>query len=170
MSARRTQVKKEVELNPYLIRLLSIAQGLDSVNLFPEVSKLTKTEFRILREIVVEERQGNRIISSELARRVGVTRSAISQIVTKLEERDVLQRTDAPDDRKIAYVNLSQKAHDIFNKECELVNANMEKVVEEFGTEKMENWLDACDELLATVARLKAQKESTSITEPKTES
>lgn len=163
-------MKNEVELNPYLIRILSISQSLDFVKLFPAVSKLTKTEFRILQEIVVEERQGNQIISSELARRVGVTRSAISQIVTKLEERDVLKRTDAPDDRKIAYVNLSQRAYDLFNKECAQVNVGMEKVIQELGAEKMKQWLDTCDELLAVVARLKAQKESKSLTESKTES
>lgn len=147
-------MKKEIELNPYLIRLLEIAQGLDTAQLFPEVSKLTKTEFRILREIIVEEQQGNHIISSELARRVGVTRSAISQIVTKLEERNVLKRTDAPDDKKIAYVELSDKAHGLFDKECEQVNFNMEKIVNEFGAQKMDNWLKQCDELIEIVARL----------------
>ncbi len=147
-------MKNEIELNEYFVRFLSIVQGLDATNLFPQVSKLTKTEFRILREIIVEQKKGGHIISSELARRVGVTRSAISQIVSKLEEREVLVRIDAPDDKKIAYVEFSPKAYEIFNKECVRVNKIMEKVVNEFGAQKMEKWLAECEEIIETVKRV----------------
>lgn len=148
---------KQMELNDYLIRFLTIVQGLDTAKLFPEVSKLTKTEFRILREIIVEQQKGGHIISSELARRIGVTRSAISQIVTKLEERDVLKRSDAPNDRKIAYVELSQKAFDLFNKECARVNIIMEKVVSRYGAERMDRWLSECEEIIETVRNVNGE-------------
>ena len=143
-----------IELNEYFVRFLGIVQALDTAKLFPEFAKLTKTEFRILREILVEQHKGGHIISSELARRVGVTRSAISQIVTKLEERDILKRCDAPDDRKIAYIELSETAYDIFNRECVRVNEIMAELTDKFGEEKMKRWLDACDELIATVSTL----------------
>lgn len=154
-------MKNEIELNGYLVRFLSIVQGLDAARLFPEVSKLTKTEFRILREILVEQQKGGHIISSELARRVGVTRSAISQIVSKLEERDVLVRSDAPDDKKIAYVEFLPKAYDLFNKECARVNTIMEKVVNEVGERKMETWLAECDEIIETVRRVNTETQTT---------
>ncbi len=154
-------MKNEIELNGYLVRFLSIVQGLDAARLFSEVSKLTKTEFRILREILVEQQKGGHIISSELARRVGVTRSAISQIVSKLEERDVLVRSDAPDDKKIAYVEFSPKAYDLFNKECARVNTIMEKVVNEVGERKMETWLAECDEIIETVRRVNTETQTT---------
>lgn len=154
-------MKTEIELNDYLVRFLSIVQGLDAAKLFPEVSKLTKTEFRILREIIVEQQRGGHIISSELARRVGVTRSAISQIVSKLEDSEILIRTDAPNDKKIAYVEFSPKAYDLFNKECARVNIIMEKVVGEFGMEKMEKWLAECEEIIETVKRVNGETENT---------
>lgn len=147
-------MQKTTELNGRLVRFFSIVQGLDAAKIFPEVSHLTKTEFRILREILVEQQKGGHIISSELARRVGVTRSAISQIVTKLEGCDVLVRVDAPDDRKIAYVELSEKAYGLFNKECARANKIMEGVTEQFGADRMEAWLDMCDELIETVRKV----------------
>ena len=55
-------MKNEIELNGYLVRFLSIVQGLDAARLFPEVSKLTKTEFRILREILVEQQDRKSVV------------------------------------------------------------------------------------------------------------
>lgn len=154
-------MNNEIELNDYLVRFLSIVQGLDATKLFPEVAKLTKTEFRILREIAVEQQKGGHIISSELARRVGVTRSAISQIVNKLEGRGVLIRTNAPNDKKIAFVEFSQKAYDLFNKECARVNIIMESVVAQFGAERMNEWISSCEEIIETVRKVNSETEKT---------
>lgn len=146
-----------MEINDYLIQFFEIVQELETVKLFPEMSKFTPTEFRILREVILEEKKGKHIISSELARRVGVTRSAVSQIVTKLEQKGIVKREDAPDDRKIAYIVVSDGISSLFDKEYETVNATMERIVETFGREKMDAMMGLCREFVSIVKNFKEE-------------
>ena len=146
-----------MENNEYLVKFIQAAKNIERLQLFEGKVKLSKTEFRMLREIVIEREKGKEIISSELARRLGVTRSAISQIVAKMEERGILERVDAPDDKKIAYVRLSSEATAMFKEQCREVNELVEKVVNEYGVEKMDALLAAYDEFYTVLAN--ARKE-----------
>ncbi len=127
-----------MELNDYAVRLFNTLEEVNALKLFGDSAKLSRTEFRLLREVVSERSKGRDIISSELARRIGVTRSAISQLVTKLEERDILVRTSAPDDRKIAYIRLSDRALTVFEEQCKEVNALLSVCAEKFGKDRMQ--------------------------------
>ena len=149
-----------MELNENLVKILAVMKEFDDLKLFPEISSLSKTEYLILREVVVETRNGNHIISSELARRIGVTRSAISQIVTKLEQANLLRRTAAPDDKKIAYIELSDHARELFNRECGQANDVMDGVVKIFGKKKMNDFMKTCEEFIQLAAELKEQEKS----------
>ena len=128
-----------MEINEYLLRLFQVIKDSGNQDLFAGASSaLSRTEFRLLREIVYEQERGNDIISSELARRLGITRSAISQIVGKLEKRGIVERVDSPTDRKIAYVRLSKYAKAVYDAQCSRVNAIMELVEKDIGTDQIE--------------------------------
>ena len=146
-----------MELNEYLIKLIRTVKDMENLDLFPQASKLTQTEFRLIREIVIEKEQGKSIISSELARRLGITRSAVSQLVTKLEERDIVKRTASPTDRKIAYVCLSDSALAIFNKQCAQTNEFIGRVVRRFGEERINSLMKEYDELVEAVNETKKE-------------
>lgn len=135
-----------MELNDYAIRLFKTIEDVDSFKLFGDSATLSGTEVRLLREVVSERSKGRDIISSELARRIGVTRSAVSQLVTKLEERDILVRTAAPDDKKIAYIRLSEHALTAFEAQCREINGLLEACVEKFGKDRARRLsVDAAD-------------------------
>ena len=128
-----------MEINEYLLRLFQVIKDSGNQDLFAGASSaLSRTEFRLLREIVYEQERGNDIISSELARRLGITRSAISQIVGKLEKRGIVERVDSPTDRKIAYVRLSKHAKAVYDAQCSRVNAIMELVEKDIGADQIE--------------------------------
>ena len=84
-----------MEINEYLLKLMLVAKDMEQLGVFGENASLSKTEFRLVRELVMEEKLGNKIISSELARRLGITRSAVSQLVNKMEEREIVKRVDS---------------------------------------------------------------------------
>ena len=142
-----------METNEYLVKLFKVIKDMESLDLFSDAAKLSKTEFRLVREIVMEGKEGKDIISSELARRLGITRSAVSQVVTKLEQRDVVKRTAAPDDRKIAYIRLSDRSMAIFEEQCKQANAIIEAVVEELGDEKIRKLIAEYEEFSAALVR-----------------
>ncbi len=138
-------------INPYLLKLFCITKSMEGLELFSEARSLSRTEFRLIREILLEREKGNDIIASELARRLGVTRSAVSQIVTKLEGRGIVLREDAPKDKKIAYIRLSEHALSIFEEQCAFANEVIEKVVAKIGREKMDILIDGYTEFAATL-------------------
>ena len=140
-----------MEPNEYLLKLFGINKDLESVNLFSEAAKLSKTEFRLVREVVIECKRGHNIISSELARRLGITRSAVSQIVTKLEAQDVVRRVAAPDDKKIAYIKLSERCISLYNEQCKQANEIIACVVKKFGEKKMKQLFELYDEFHAVL-------------------
>ncbi len=145
------------EINEGILRMIAVFKRLEGLNLFPEKSQLSKTEFRLIREILLEKEKGLDIISSELARRLGLTRSAISQIVNKLEEKGIVERTAALVDRKIAYIRLSQSAIKAYEKTCRAANELMGRVVEEFGEDRVEPILNACEEFAAIFERVREE-------------
>ena len=149
-----------METNEYLIKLIQAAKDMERLQLFVGKVKLSKTEFRMLREIVIEREKGKDIISSELARRLGVTRSAVSQIVAKMEERGIVERASSPTDRKIAYVRLSAEAAAAFKEQCREANELIERVVSTYGTQKMDALLAAYDEFYHVLVKVRKEMQS----------
>ncbi len=159
-----------MEINEYLVKLFQTIKDMEELNLFADTAKLSKTEFRLIREVLLEREKGRGIISSELARRLGITRSAVSQIVTKLEKQGTVQRVASPTDRKIAYICLSDRAMAIFEGQCAHANEIIGGVVEELGEEKMKALIAAYDEFLEVFARVRRRRLEEGATDRKEES
>ena len=135
-----------MEINEYLAKLIKISRGLEALDPCKDV-QLSGTEFRLLQEVLEEHEAGHKIISSELARRLGITRSAVSQIVTKLERRNIVKRTPSDKDKKIAYIMLSDYSAQMIEEQGERVNAFIGKVVGRFGEERMQTLLSETEAL-----------------------
>ncbi len=145
------------ETNEYLTQFMQILRKIENLDLFAATAKFSKTEFRILREIVTENERGNQIISSELARRIGVTRSAVSQIVNKMEKEGVIKRAFSPDNKKIAYVQLSERTRGVYEEQCKQANEYISKIISAYGKEKWESFLSECRELSEVYENLKRE-------------
>lgn len=122
--------------------------------------KYNNTEIRLMNEIVYATSSGERLISTQLASRLGVTRSAISQIVAKLEKEGVLQRVDDDVDKKIAYVELTDKSMNTYKGIVEKYSAFVGRVIAYMGTGKMEKFLLLSDEFYSAVASACAECDS----------
>ena len=110
---------------------------------------------RLLGEVILAGYDGKRIISTQLAARLGVTRSAVSQMVNKLEARGIVRRVPDEVDRKIAYIELSDTALTYYNEEkgvcCNLVG----EVIDRIGVEKVDKLLELSDLFIETVVDLR---------------
>lgn len=149
--------------NRYLVRLIRVAKAVCNFDFFPGSTNLTRTEFQLLQEVIAERSQGKDIISSELARRLGITRSAVSQTVAKLEKRGVIKRMASEYDKKIAYIRLSDKCAEIYESQCKQAAEFLEAVVMEFGIDRFHRLLDENDALIDILTKKKcsSMKEST---------
>ena len=146
---RKVQLSEE-----YLSRFFSVLRRREELTLTSEDSPYNNTELCVISEICAAKSQGQRLISTQLAKRLGVTRSAISQIVNRLESRGVVKRVDDDVDRKIAYVEIT----DEFQGSCEDMVAqaveNANKIIKKFGEEKFERMCKQYEEFIAVVKKI----------------
>ena len=88
------------------------------------------TELRLIAEILSATYEGKRLISTQLADMLGITRSAVSQIVNNLEKRNVVKRVADDVDRKIAYIELTEEAMESYLADLKIYEPFIERVVE----------------------------------------
>ena len=143
-----------IEINEYLLKLFHLVKDLGDIDFFWGKAKLSRTEFRILWEVANEQCEGRDIISSELARRIGITRSAVSQIVAKLEKNGIVKRVGSEYDRKIAYIRLTDEAKETFLQQARQANEFADRVLAEFGKERLDKLLDESREFSELCYRL----------------
>lgn len=139
----------------YLAKIYELLKKPEKMELNEYQPMFNNSEMRLLGEIIKEHTNGGKIISTEISRRLGITRSAVSQMVNKLEERGIIKRSPSPTDKKIAYVELSESAEKKYWEEHEKCCVFMGKVIERFGLERLDQLLALNDEFLSVVGELK---------------
>ena len=130
----------------YLERIFYLLRTHDNIRFTGKKARFNQTELRLLGEIVSAKNKGQRYISTQLATMLGVTRSAISQIVNNLEERGVVKRVPDEVDRKIAYVEITDNVLDVYGEELHGISARVAKVISMFGEERFDELCDRLDE------------------------
>ncbi|MDP5274552.1 MarR family winged helix-turn-helix transcriptional regulator [Chengkuizengella axinellae] len=83
---------------------------------FGEAGPLTPSEIHTIDAISCE----SGILMSELAARLSVTKGAVSQIVKKLESKQLVQRTPHPEDSRAVMISLTEKGIIAFQAHREL--------------------------------------------------
>ena len=137
-----------MEANRLLQELYSIARRLESAQLFNHAFPFNNTEMQLIKEILRAKETGGRMISSRLAKVLGITRSAVSQMVSKLEAKNIVQRVPDDKDRKIAYIELSDTARAQYEDMKGRVNAILSSVIGELGDEKVETFVKSAHEFV----------------------
>ena len=148
---------KERANERYLHDIFMMVRRRDAFIVAQKNSQFSDTELRMLSEILAAKHKGERLISTELANILGVTRSAISQIVNRLEARGVVKRVADDVDRKIAYIVMTEHAEKRYEEVRKELYAFTGKCVERFGEEKFEQVCALLDEFITIVEDEKAQ-------------
>ena len=138
----------DVEASELLKEIYSIAHRLEGVSVFNRALPFNDTEMQMMKEIVRVNESGGRIISSKLAKSLCITRSAGSQMVTKLEARGVVRRVPEETKKKIAYIELSDSARCVYEKMKEDVNAFLTRLIERLGERKVSNFVKSSNEFM----------------------
>ena len=127
---------KERANERYLHDIFMMVRRRDAFIVAQKNSQFSDTELRMLSEILAAKHKGERLISTELANILGVTRSAISQIVNRLEARGVVKRVADDVDRKLAYIEITEDTLKQYETEIKACADYAGKVVEAFGVDK----------------------------------
>ena len=137
----------------YLRKLFAMIRDVETAMNAHHHEKYSNTEIRLMNEIVYAAGAGERLISTHLADRLGITRSAISQIVGKLEKDGAVRRVPDEVDKKIAYIELTETAKATYRVIIDQYAAFLGRVVARMGVAKLnkmfalvEDFYDAVEE------------------------
>ncbi|MGN1234965.1 MAG: MarR family transcriptional regulator [Christensenellaceae bacterium] len=140
-----------MESTEYLKQVFKIAKRMEYLSLAGFRSQFNNSEMRLIEEVALAKEAGERIISTQLAKSLGVTRSAVSQMVNKLEYKNVVKRIPDRIDHKIAYIELTDEAAAVYESERSVYCQSLETVVEKMGKDRFEQFIELADEFCDTV-------------------
>ncbi len=87
------------------------------------------------------------VMVSELARRLNQSTAAVSQKISILEQKGMVERTVSPEDRRVCYIRLSPQGHEALNHALESFRSQFSGVLEQMGPEKSRQLLQLLNEL-----------------------
>ena len=137
-----------MDANRLMQEIYSISKQLEGAREVYHSLPFNNTEMLMMREIVVAQGEGRRLISSRLAEKLDITRSAVSQIVNKLEAKKVVRRVPDAKDRKIAYIELTEEAYGAYTDIKRRINAVLENLIARFGEGRLAKFLTEAHEFI----------------------
>lgn len=140
----------------YLTMAFNLLKRREQFIIADKKTHFSDTEIRLIAEVIAARYQGKRLISTQLADLLGVTRSAVSQIVNRLEMQGFVQRVPDAVDKKIAYIEITEETKATYGKDLDICLAFIGKAVEKFGEANFEKmyalmcgFIDVLEELRA---------------------
>ena len=137
-----------MDANRLMQEIYSISKQLEGAREVYHSLPFNTTEMLMMREIVVAQGEGRRLISSRLAEKLDITRSAVSQIVNKLEAKKIVRRVPDAKDRKIAYIELTEEAYGAYTDIKRRINAVLENLIARFGEGRLAKFLTEAHEFI----------------------
>ena len=152
-------VKTTDQNRMYLGKIFAMLKRMENVALIGKETRFNRSELRLLTEILLAKCEGKRLISTQLAKRLNITRSAVSQIVNQMEAQGIVKRVPDEVDRKIAYIEFTGEAMEHYEKEVETASKFVGALLEELGVEKMERLLVLAEDFANAVESVNKKDE-----------
>ncbi len=140
--------KKPMEADQILQDIFGIARKLDEIKVFHNILPFNNTELQFMKVIVLADEAGKRVISSDIARSLGITRSAVSQMVKKLEDEKIIVRVPAENDKKSSHVMLSPAARTAYERMKDYMNAFVQQIVDRVGYDEIRRFIDGMNKFI----------------------
>lgn len=155
-----TTIKKLSKNERYLNMVFSIFRKRETIVLSDKTTHFNNTELRLIGEVLRAKYEGKRLISTQLATLLGVTRSAVSQIVNRLEKEGVVQRVPDDVDRKIAYIEVTDEMLGLYDEDLNNCISFIGRVVKKFGEDKFNTMYDLVEEFMQMIDDEKEEVEA----------
>lgn len=134
-----------------MTEIIAVHKKMDFSKIFNRIFPFNSTEFQMMKIIMEAEEKQEPIISSDVARSLGITRSAVSQMVKKLEERHVLVRETNENDKKSANLRLSPAAREYYDKIKDEITRYYVEIVDEIGYDNMVTFLETYLKIVSAI-------------------
>lgn len=140
----------------YLNDIFTMMKFMDNMTISDQEMRFNSTEMRLIGQILAFRYVGKRLISTQLAQLLGITRSAVSQIVNRMEKDGVLRRVPDDVDRKIAYIELTEDALETYKVDLTVSKTFIGRTVNKYGEEKFNLMVESFVEFFTMLNEEKA--------------
>lgn len=93
--------------------------------------------------------------STELAEAFEVKKSAITAIINRLTEKELIKRTRDENDRRVIYLTLTEKGTDLFTKTEEKIRKLVESIIISFEESEIVTFIETYEKLNTLLVNLK---------------
>lgn len=131
------------------IRLMQVFHRLHKINLSDKLG-ISKGEFitlSILADYQKEHPKEEGVYVSYIAKKQCVANSQISRMLKALEEKGLIERKVAKEDRRNTYVFLTNHGNKVLEDVRQNIEQHYYRVMERFGEENMEELIRLCNEM-----------------------
>lgn len=161
---RKRRIPKQVTTKEqnveYLHGIFGMVREVQAASVMHQNETFNSTEIRLMNEIVYAQAKGERLISTKIADRLGITRSAVSQIVGKLEQDGAVRRVPDAVDRKIAYVELTDEIMEKYKDVVDDYVNFIGMIVARMGVNKMDKFLSLATDFYTAVEEAMKDKKA----------
>ena len=98
-----------------------------------EKENVSCSELNVLKALCEGEKENKKMNITELATLLKMSKSAVSQLISKLEKKGFVKRKINLFDKKINYISVTEEARISYENNHEKYNEVVKKVVEEMG-------------------------------------
>jgi DNA-binding MarR family transcriptional regulator len=125
---------------------------------FPQVSNINMSEFFVMENIAANDSDSeNNINVSQIQCSLYISKAAVSQILSSLENKGyVVRETDKTNRRKIT-VTLTATGKKVLEEAKNSAEQNIDKIIARFGEEKMSQLLSLFEELVDVTDGIKQE-------------
>ena len=112
---------------------------------------LNYSEALILYIIEESERIKSPIHKSQIAKRLNITKAAVTQFCNKLEKKGYISSYISQDNKKNHYLQLDDSLRKSIESRCETMNSNLQKFTDQIGEENIVLFMDLLDQFDKTI-------------------
>jgi DNA-binding MarR family transcriptional regulator len=116
--------------------------------------ELTNDQHYILRYIY----KSGGCTSTELAEVFEVNKSAITAIINRMVDRELIKRTRDEEDRRVVYLTLTDAGTELFEKMEEKISDLVESIITKFDEKEIQNFLQIFEKLSEILLKMKMDK------------
>ncbi len=102
-------------------------------------NELSETEFKLLSLVADAQNVNNNINLTTISSALNVTRSAVTQMVNKLVEKNYIEKYTLETNKKEIYLKIGKNAYEQYNIVMEKMTLFFERLFEAIGPEGVEN-------------------------------
>lgn len=153
-------------MNPHAKELLSaIMEVRSKIFSYTPNIPLSAADFALMRHVHIFSREFARkdepgIRLSDLAKHLHHSTPTVSQRVSELESAGYLYRQRSEEDRRVVFILLTEQGHALMQQAFFECNVLLTQIIDEFGVDRMNQFIAMVREFGETAARVQAKAET----------